>query len=241
MNVLAIGAHPDDLDVCCAGTLALLRQAGHRVVMAIVTDGGAHPPGDPARVSARRQAEAQASSAIIGAELAWLGLPDGGLLDDLPTRRRFVQLMLQVSPDLILTHNPEDYHSDHVVASRLVQATVQMAWAPPRGLQGEPLRKPVPVAFFPPSGGINFIPDEYVDVTPVWDTKVRMIACHRSQFLPGPDDDAAPLGEPLEQYSLVRYARVVGEFFGLHCWRRYAEAFRWWRAADRLVTQRMLP
>jgi LmbE family N-acetylglucosaminyl deacetylase len=241
MNILAIGAHPDDLDVCCGGTLARFRQAGEHVVMCIVTDGRAHPVGDPERVSALRRAEAQASADQIGAELVWLGLPDAGVVDDLATRRQFIQLMMAVSPDLILTHSPEDYHSDHVMTSRLVMATVQMAWAPPPDLPGSPLRKQVPVALMVPSGGINFTPDDYVDVTSVWDTKINMVMHHRSQYLPGPDYTADQVQEPLEQYSLFRLTRVMDEFYGLQCWCRYAEAFRWWRAADRLVPRRLLP
>jgi LmbE family N-acetylglucosaminyl deacetylase len=241
MNILAIGAHPDDLDVSCGGTLALYRQAGERVVMCVATDGRAHPTGDPERVAALWRSEAQASADLIGAELVWLGLPDGGLLDDLPTRRRFIQLMLDVSPDLVITHAPEDYHSDHIAASRLATATLQMAWAPPAGLQGEPLRRQVPVLFMPPANGINFTPEEYVDVSPVWDLKLRMVAQHRSQYLPGPVYDESQVQEPLEQYYLMHVTRVVDEYYGLACWRRYAEAFRAWRAADRIVTRRLLP
>lgn len=241
MNVLAIGAHPDDLDASCGGTLIRLVQAGHRVVMCVATDGHAHPIGNPEMVAALRRSEAQASADLIGAELVWLGHPDGALMDDVPTRRSFIQLMMQVSPDLIITHYPEDYHSDHVTTSRLVMNTVQMAWAPPAGLEGEPLRKQVPVAFMPPSNGINFIPEEYVDVSDVWETKQKMILNHHSQYLPGPDYSACLVQEPYDQYSLVRLVKVVDEFYGLHCWRRYGEAFRWWKAADRLVTKRLLP
>jgi hypothetical protein len=128
-----------------------------------------------------------------------------------------------------------------VVTSRLVMATVQMAWAPPSGLEGPPLRKQVPVAFMPPSNGINFIPEDYVDVTAVWDTKLAMVMHHRSQYLPGPDYDSSQVEEPLDQYSLYRLTRIMDEYYGLHCWCRYAEAFRWWRAADRLVPRRILP
>src|SRR5687767_10471804 len=160
MNILGIGAHPDDLDIGCGGTLTKFRQAGHNVTMCVVTDGRAHPVGDPAQVSARRRAEAQASADLIGAELRWLGIPDGTLLDDIPTRHKFIQLMLDVSPDLIITHPLEDYHSDHNYTSRLVTATIQMAWAPPPTLKGEPVRKRVPVAFMTTANGINFIPDE---------------------------------------------------------------------------------
>jgi LmbE family N-acetylglucosaminyl deacetylase len=241
MNVLAIGAHPDDLDFCCGGTLIRLAQAGERVVMCVVTDGRGHPVGDPAGVAARRKAEVQKSAQLAGAELEWLGVQDGRLLDDVPTRLKFIDLMMRVQPDLIITHPPEDYHSDHVLTSRLVTATVQMAWAPPPELSGTPLRKQVPVAFMGSAYGINFSPEEYVDVSDVWETKRQMVLHHRSQYLPGPDYDAVQLQEPLDQYSFARMARIVDEFYGQQCWVRYAEVFRWWRAADRLVTRRLLP
>jgi LmbE family N-acetylglucosaminyl deacetylase len=238
MNVLAIGAHPDDLDVCCGGTLLRLAATGNNVSMCVVTDGRGHPLGDPERVAALRRSEAQASADIVGAQLRWLGLHDGALIDDVPTRHKFIQLMLDTSPDLIITHQPEDYHSDHVVTSRLVTATIQMAWAPPPGLIGEPVRKPVPVAFMTPANGINFTPEEYVDVTEVWERKIEMVLCHRSQYLPDAAQQPQP---PLDQYHLYRLTRVMNEFYGLACWSRYAEAFRWWHAADRFVTRRLLP
>jgi LmbE family N-acetylglucosaminyl deacetylase len=241
MNILAIGAHPDDLDICCGGTLIRLREAGNRVVMCVVTDGRGHPLGNPEQVSARRRKEAQASADIVGAELVWLGFQDARLLDDIPTRLKFIQLMLDVSPDLIITHYPEDYHADHVMTSRLVTMTIQMAWAPPPELSGAPVRKQVPVAFMPPSNGINFIPEDYVDITDVWNKKLQMALNHRSQYLPGPDYDAVELQEPLDQYSFARLTRIPDEFYRQQCWCRYAEAFRWWRAADRLVSRRLLP
>lgn len=241
MNILAIGAHPDDLDFGCGGTLLRYRQAGEKVVMCVVTDGRAHPIGDPEQVSARRRREAQASADLVGAELEWLGFADARLTDDVPTRLRFIELMMRVSPDLIITHAPDDYHSDHVMTSRLVTATIQMAWAPPPELRGEPVRKPVPVAFMPPANGINFLPEDYVDISDVWDQKLQMILNHRSQYLPGPDYDSVRLEEPLEQYSFARMSRIVDEFYGQQCWCRYAEVFRWWRAADRLLPRRLLP
>lgn len=241
MNVLAVGAHPDDLDISCGGTLLRLARSGARVVMAVMTDGRGHPLGDPARVAALRRSEAQRSADMVGAELVWLGFQDGRLMDDLPARLALIELMMRVQPDLIITHAPDDYHADHNTTSRLVTATVQMAWAPPPELSGEPLRKPVPVAFMPPANGINFLPEEYVDVTEVWETKLQMALSHRSQYLPGPDYDALALQEPLDQYYLARLTRVVDEFYGNQCWCRYAEAFRWWRAADRLLPRRLLP
>jgi LmbE family N-acetylglucosaminyl deacetylase len=241
MNILAIGAHPDDLDICCGGTLIRFCEAGENVTMCIVTDGRAHPVGDPKRVSDLRHAEAQASADLIGAKLRGLEIPDGTLIDDISTRHKFIQLMMDVSPDLIITHSPDDYHSDHNYTSRLVTATIQMAWAPPPGLVGEPVRKRVPVAFMTTANGINFTPEEYVNVTDIWDKKMKMVMNHRSQYLSGPDYEENQIKEPRNQYFLYRLTRVMDEFYGLACWCTYAEAFRWWHAADRFVTHRLLP
>jgi LmbE family N-acetylglucosaminyl deacetylase len=90
MNVLAIGAHPDDLDVLCGGTLLRLAQMGAHIEMRIATDGGGNPPGDPTRVAARRFLEAKRSADLVGAGIACLGARDGRLMDDLPTRFKFI-------------------------------------------------------------------------------------------------------------------------------------------------------
>jgi LmbE family N-acetylglucosaminyl deacetylase len=243
MNVLAIGAHPDDLDISCGGTLLRFAQRGDRVTMCVMTDGRAYPVGSPEKVAARRRSEEQRSADLVGAELAWMGFHDGRLMDDIPTRLAMIELYMRVQPDLIITHAPDDYHADHNTTSRLATFTIQMAWAPPPELldKGEPVRKPVPVAFMPPSNGINFLPEEYVDVSEVWNTKIQMALSHRSQYLPGPDYDSVELREPYDQYYHARMTRVVDEFYGAQCWSRYAEAFRWWRASDRLLPKRMLP
>lgn len=243
MNVLAIGAHPDDLDVLCGGTLLRLAKEGAQVTMCIATDGRGHPLGDPAAVAARRLSEAQKSADLVGAGLECLGFQDGRLVDDVPTRLKFIEIIMRTQPDLIITHPPVDYHSDHNMTSRLVTGAVQMAWAPPPELSGlgNPVRKQVPVAFMVTAYGINFLPEEFVDISEVWQTKLQMVLHHRSQYLPGPDWDAVELQEPLDQYSFAHFTRIVDEFYGQQCWCRYAEGFSWWRAADRLVARRLLP
>ena len=241
MNVLAIGAHPDDIKALCAGTLARYAQQGARVVMCMMTDGRNHPTGDPHAIAGLRRAEAQASAGLIGAELVWMGIPDGTLEVDLEKKIALVNVILAANPDVILTHSPEDYHSDHIAASRLSATAIQMAWAPPQACQGEPVRKPVPVAFAATDLGINFQPEDYVDISSVWELKLEMLLQHRSQYLPAPPYDRSQVREPLDQFYIVHLTRVMSEFYGLACGAAYAESFRWWRAADRIVPRRVLP
>src|SRR5689334_18394655 len=120
MNVLAIGAHGDDLEAFCGGTLALYARAGHHVVMCVVTDGRGRPMGDPEEIARIRKGEAQASADFIGAELAWLAIPDGELTVDEATRFKFVEVIRRSNADVIITHPPDDYHPDHNATSQLV-------------------------------------------------------------------------------------------------------------------------
>ena len=115
MNVLAIGAHPDDLEILCGGTLARCAQRGDQVTMLIMSDGSAgHAEIGAEELAAIREREARAAAAVIGAELVWLGLRDEFVFNDEPTRFRLLNAIRGARPDLILTHAREDYHPDHV-------------------------------------------------------------------------------------------------------------------------------
>lgn len=241
MNVLAIGAHGDDLEAFCGGTLALYRRAGHRVVMCVVTDGRGRPQGDPDQIAAIRKDEAQASADLIGAELVWLAVPDGDLVVDEPTRHKFIEVIRETSADVILTHPPQDYHPDHNATSQLVMDAAQVARTTNYRSRLPPIRKTVPVAFLDAEFGINFEPEDYVDISDVWDVKVEMLLKHKSQHMPGPAYDPDFVLPPAEDNAIVRAARIMSEFRGLACGARYGEGFRWWRAANRVVAKRMLP
>ncbi len=241
MNVLAFGAHGDDLEEFCGGTLALYARNGHHVVMCVVTDGRGKPHGDPAQIAAIRRSEAQASADLISAELAWLAVPDGELHVDEATRHQFVETIRATAPDLIITHPPNDYHPDHNATSRLTMDASQVARTSNYRSALAPIRKPVPVAFMDTELGIDFVPEEYVDISSVWDVKQSMLLQHRSQHMPGPSYDPDFVLPPAEQISILRASRILSEFRGLACSMAYGEGFRWWRAANRIVARRLLP
>lgn len=240
MNVLAIGAHGDDLELFCGGTLARYAERGDKVFMCVVTDGRGRPKGDPEQIAAIRKQEAQASADVIGAELIWLGVPDGDLWFDEPTRHLFIEAMRRAKPDVIITHPPDDYHPDHKTTSRLVMDAAQVARTANYASELPPHRAVVPIAFMDTERGIGFIPEEYVDVTPVWEKKLAMLAAHRSQLMPpevGYDPDFVTPADSM----FNRYAEVISAFRGFACNVRYAEGFRFWQAANRLVPFRVLP
>ncbi len=239
-NVLAFGAHGDDLELFCGGTLARCAERGDKVYMCVVTDGRGRPLGDPDQIAAIRQAEAQASADVIGAELIWLAIPDGGLMFNEELRHLFIETIRRAKPDVIITHPADDYHPDHKTTSRLVMDAAQIARTANYPSQYPPHRAVVPVAFMDAERGIGFIPEEYVDVTPVWDKKLAMLDAHLSQHMPGAYDPNYEPPAP-EDNVFHYYAGVLSGFRGLACNVRYAEGFTWWQAANRIVTRRILP
>ena len=242
MNVLAFGAHPDDLEYFCAGTLARCARRGDHVVMAVVTDGRNRPAGDPDAIAAIRRQEAQASADVIGAELAWMGIPDGGLEVPPEHRDKFVQVIRAAEPDLILTHFPQDYHPDHMITSQLTMYGSQNARSANYPSPYPPLRKTVPFAFYDSELGLGFEPEDYVDIGETFDLKMAMLRQHKTQAQPStaPYDPAFVVPED-EFNIIVRPARVMSEFRGLACGVQYAEGFRWWRQANRVLPARLLP
>jgi LmbE family N-acetylglucosaminyl deacetylase len=182
MNILAIGAHPDDLELLCAGTLALYAEAGHQVFMAVATNGNVGTP-DLTRdeIRAIRKAEQEAACAIIGAELIWMDFDDEWLFNDRPTRTVFLDAIRRARPDVMFVHAPTDYHPDHRISGQIAEdcripAAVRLVET------SLPQAPKVPHLFrMDTIGGVEFEPEAYVDITRVIDIKRRMLACHESQ------------------------------------------------------------
>ncbi len=239
-SVLAFGAHGDDLEMFCGGTLARCAERGDQVYMCVVTDGRGRPKGDPDQIAAICKSEAQASADVIGAELVWLGVPDGGLKNDDATRHLFIETIRRAQPDVIITHPADDYHPDHRNTHHLVLDAAQIARTANYPSEYPPHRATVPLAFMDAERGIDFIPEEYVDVSSVWAKKLAMLDCHISQLMPGEYD---PNFQPPESQrnEFHYYVSVLSGFRGLACSVRYAEGFRWWHAANRILTHRILP
>ena len=128
-RILAVGAHPDDLEILCAGSLARYARAGCDVTMCNATNGDLGGTTlSRAKTAKLRDAEARRSAAVIGAQYVCLGFPDGGLDgSSLEAREGFVDLIRETRPDLVLTHHPHDYHADHLTTSKLVFEATFMA------------------------------------------------------------------------------------------------------------------
>ncbi|HEV3369394.1 MAG TPA: PIG-L deacetylase family protein [Acidimicrobiales bacterium] len=188
--VLAVYAHPDDADVACGGTLARWAKGGAAVHLIVCTDGGKgtfDPDVTPADLAARRAAELEASSALIGLQsVTNLGYPDGGLADSDELRGTLVEWVRRLRPDVVCGHDPtalffgQEYfnHRDHRLAGTTLLDAVSPAAALPHYFpEAGP---PHQVAIVLLSGTLE--PDVWVDVTETIDLKAAAVECHRTQF-----------------------------------------------------------
>jgi len=182
MNILAIGAHPDDIEMQCAGTLALYAEAGHKVFMAVATNGNVgSPTHSREEIGAIRRQEQVASCAIIGAELIWMDFDDEWLFNDRATRTVFLDAIRRAQPDVMFIHSANDYHPDHRIAGQVAEdcripASVRLVETT------LPHCPKIPHVFYMDNvAGVGFEPECYVDISKTIDTKRRMLRCHASQ------------------------------------------------------------
>ncbi len=235
LNILAIGAHPDDIEILCAGTLALYALQGHRVFMAAFTDGSmgdlAIPPATLART---RREEQQAAADLIGARLLWPGIRDEHVFANEAQRRTMIDLLREADPDVIFTHSPDDYHPDHRYVAQLVFDAYFQKGLPHIPNQSRPACRfgHTQVYYMDTIAGLGFVPVEYVDITSVMETKLRMLRCHQSQF--------AAISE-LAHNDLAAVVEIQARFRGLAAGCAYAEGFRRLEAWQRGLTRRLLP
>jgi LmbE family N-acetylglucosaminyl deacetylase len=234
MKVLAVGAHPDDLEILCGGTLARFVNEGHEVVMCHATlgDRGSYVHTSE-EIAAIRSRESKRAAEICGAEEATLGLHDGEVSAADPEQRRLVvDLVRDARPDLIITHYPHDYMSDHNEISKLVfdcsfHATL------PLFETGKPHHdKVTPIYYMETIMGVAFQPTEYVDVTDVIDKKRAMLEAHETQLTWLRDHDGV---------DIVEEMRAATRFRGLQCGVKFAEGFVPCAAWLRGTTKRLLP
>jgi LmbE family N-acetylglucosaminyl deacetylase len=216
-RVLAIGAHPDDLELSCAGTLAKFVRAGVYVHLAVACQGdrGGSSGPDPA-LAERRAEEARCAAAILGAPLDLLELGDAEVRVDPETRLLFLRLLRAARPDLIITHSPSDYHPDHVRVGAIATDCAWYAASPGHATELPPLDGPPAVVYMENVAGVNFEPTHLVDISGTIDVKRRMLACHQSQL--GRADSGIS--------HLEELAETLGKLRGLQCGVAYAEGFR---------------
>jgi LmbE family N-acetylglucosaminyl deacetylase len=192
MRVLAVMAHPDDIEMTCAGTLVLLRRAGWDVHLATMTAGDlGTATRSRAGIARIRRKEAAASARLLGADYTCLGFHDLTIVYGEATKRRVSALLRLVRPDLVIVPSPVDYMADHEETPRIVReaafaSTVPNWRASLGGKRPPPCDKLPAVLYADPIDNIDHfgrrVRARYVvDITETVDHKEKMLACHDSQ------------------------------------------------------------
>jgi LmbE family N-acetylglucosaminyl deacetylase len=226
VNLLAIHAHPDDIEILAGGSMALLAQKGHDLTFVTMT------PGDcgsveypPTEIAAIRRNEAATAADLIGARYMCAEFRDLAVFNDEPSRRHVCEIIRNIRPELVITSSPIDYHCDHEAASTLVRDACFGASAPNYRTGGAaPALDKIPHLYFMDSvegadrDGRPQVADFHVNIESVFDKKRDMLACHASQrhWLQkqhGIDDYIIQM----EKWS---------RFLGKRCGVTYAEGFR---------------
>jgi len=185
LRIMVFGAHPDDCDIKAGGIAIKYAHLGHEVNFISVTNGDAgHHEIGGIELARRRRAEAQAAGAVAGIEYHVLDNHDGELEPTLENRKKIIRLIRSYTPDLILTHRPNDYHPDHRYTSILVQDSAYMVTVPNICTDTPAMSHNPTIAYL--SDNFQkpqlFAPDAVIAIDDIIEKKLDMLHCHTSQM-----------------------------------------------------------
>jgi LmbE family N-acetylglucosaminyl deacetylase len=195
MRILAIGAHPDDIEFGCGGTLLKYARRGHDVSLLVVTDGSRGGDG-----AARWREQEEAARILQAVRLVRGEYPDTAIPLDRESIRRVERVITEVQPDFIFVHHQDDTHQDH---RNLSVATITAT------------RYTRNVLFFEGPTTQNFSPSVFVDIDAILEDKIAALRAHASQV------DKTNI----EGLTILDVARASAHFRGIQGRVRNAEAF----------------
>ena len=196
MKILAIGAHPDDIEVGCSGTLAKYARNGHDIYLLVMTEG--HMGGEG---TIRKREQTKSAKILKSRELIWGGYKDTLLTPHMNQMVHDVEAVIKkIAPDFIFVHHQDDTHQDH---RALAKATVSAT----RYIRN--------VLFFEGPTTQNFSPTIFVDIRETLETKIAMLLAHRSQVQK----------TNIEGLAITDVVRSTAVFRGIQGRVRFAEAF----------------
>jgi LmbE family N-acetylglucosaminyl deacetylase len=163
VNVLAVGAHPDDIELGCGATLVGHRRRGDSVTLLVMTTGERGPQDARSRIMEQEDAAAQ-----LGADLLWGGFEDGAVPEGRTAVDIIQKVLRQVGADVVYTHSPRDTHQDH-------RATAVASVAACRRLSR--------ILLYESPTTQAFLPTVYVDVRGLVEDKANLVRAHFSQVL----------------------------------------------------------
>ena len=235
MNVLAIGCHPDDLEIACSGTLRKYVEQGATVYMCHVANGDqGHVVIEPEPLAAIRAEEARKAAMFIGAkEIFSIGVSDMQVNShDQAQIDAVADVVRFTKPDVIITHNDVDYMQDHVETSHLATNGAFMSGLLHRSVKYPAYASFIPTFFMDTLAGVDFNPSHYVDISGQIEMKLQALTMHESQVKWMLEHD---------DIDFVDMVRTCSKYRGYQCGVAYAEAFRPYNVYPRHSTKHLLP
>lgn len=235
INVIAIGAHPDDCDIKAGGIAAKYAALGHNVRFVSVTNGDAgHQSEGGGMLAARRRAEARESGRRLGIEYLVLDNHDGELVPSLDVRLQIIRQIREWDADVVIAPRPNDYHPDHRYTGILVQDASYMVTVPNIASDTPAIKKNPLFLYFSDrfSRPQLFRPDIVVSIDDVLEKKYSALDAHVSQFYEWLPWHAGVLDEvPADPSGRLAWLKSQRSFAIREEWREAARA-RYGAAAD---------
>jgi LmbE family N-acetylglucosaminyl deacetylase len=224
LNVIVIGAHPDDCDNIAGGTAILFTKLDCRVKFVSMTNGDAgHQSMGGGALAKRRILEAQEAGKRFGVEYLVMDNHDGELMPTLENRLKVIREIRNWKADIVITHPTDDYHPDHRNTSLLVQDASYMVIVPNVAPDTPPLKKN-PVFFYPGFAS----PEIAIGIDAVYEQKIFAMSAHESQFfewLPWTNGtlDQVPAGQEERLKFLAKRYQPVNEMVKAILFKWYGE------------------
>lgn len=221
MNILALGAHPDDIEFLCSGTLLKYHKQGHNIFIALTTSGntGSNLVSSRDELAAIREKEQLEAAKYYDAQVRFLRFEDEGLQDTPETRRAVLTAIRWANPDVILTNPPWDPSTDHGMTGRLVTQVLLSVGGKQHPADLPPIEKSPMVFFWDIPGAMGFQPEIYVDISEEMETKLKAIACHECQYAWNKtfmDDDIFDYAQSMARYRGFQAGVDFAEGFVSH-------------------------
>jgi bacillithiol biosynthesis deacetylase BshB1 len=210
VDVLAFGAHPDDVEIAMGGTLLALKAQGAKVVVCHLTDGEPTPYGD----HKTRLKEAAAASKVLKLDdYLILPLKNRELKDTLPGRRMAAEVMRRYRPAIVFAPYWVDAHPDHWGASELVQAARFWAKLVKTDMKGDPWYPPKFYYHLCSHLRPNVQPSFIVDTSAYHEQKLKAVSCYETQFIKKPGSKALEFINTTNRYFGSMIGTQTGEPF----------------------------
>jgi len=237
MNIVSVGAHQDDIELNCLGTLLKYVARGDVTITNVVVSngdkGGAFDISIPLeQVAAMRCEEATAVAEALGGRYICMEQSDEYIRDSDEARNQLTNILREAKADVVFGPPPVDYNTDHMISSQLVFHACMLTTVGSIRTEHEPLSQVPALYYMDTITGLEWQPTHYVDISEVFERKCELLRLHKSQMVNM---------EAVGGWDLVKYSQVVNAFRGIQCRVEHAEGFKPALAWPRVRPGNVLP